>query len=195
MKRKLGTLCMILGTVLIGVALSLFLWNQKKEQQAEQAVQEILPQMIECIEDTVAHRTEYPNLYDGEMTKVEIDGDAYIGYLSIPSMDVMLPVMNEWNAQNLETAPCRYAGSVKTNDMVIAAHNYASHFGKLKQLSVGDLVSFTDMDGVVFQYKVVETGVIEPDAIEKVTDSGFALTLFTCTYSGQNRIAVWCEKM
>ena len=42
MKNKLGTLCMILGTVLILAALSLFLWNRREADQAAEAAETAL---------------------------------------------------------------------------------------------------------------------------------------------------------
>ena len=35
---------------------------------------------------------------------------------------------------------------------------------------------------------------LEPAAIEEMTDSGWDLSLFTCTLGGQNRITVRCQK-
>lgn len=195
MKRKLGTLCIVLGSVLILAALTLFLWNQKKEQNAEDAVKKILPIIEESIEKTAEVQTDQTDLEQETMTEIEVQGESYIGYLSLPTIQVKLPVMTDWSTVQLETAPCRYAGSVKTDDLVIIAHNYPSHFGNLKNIYVGDIVCFKDMDGIVYQYEVAKTDVVESTAIEEVTNSGFSLTLLTCTYSGQNRIAVWCEKV
>lgn len=195
MKRKVGALCIVLGSVLIITALALFLWNQKKEQNAEDAVQEILPIIEENIEKTAEVQNDHTELEQDEMTEMEVQGESYIGYLFIPAIQLKLPIMTDWSMTQLETAPCRYAGSVKTDDLVIIAHNYSSHFGNLKNIYAGDIVYFKDMDGVVYQYEVVKTDIVASTAIEEVTDSGFALTLFTCTYSGKNRIAVWCERV
>lgn len=130
---------------------------------------------------------------DPAMKEVEIDGYRYIGYLSIPSLGLELPVMTVWNYSCLQIAPCRYSGSVKTDNLVIAAHNYASHFGNLTRLSQGDTVLFTDMDKKVYEYQVAEVVTLNPTAIEEMTAGEYALTLFTCTYSGQSRVTVHCE--
>lgn len=195
MRRKAGTICIILGTALILAALSLFLWNQKEAAQAGAAVEEVLPQVVEEIEAVIADETVIPDPYSPEMTQVEIDGYAYIGYISIPALELELPVMSEWDYTRLKIAPCRYHGSTKTDDLVIAAHNYTRHFGGIKNLSVGDAVYFTDMDGVVSVYEVVEIDTLSPAAVEEMNDSGFDLTLFTCTYGGQSRVTVRCDRM
>ena len=79
--------------------------------------------------------------------------------------------------------------------MVIAVHNYKAHFGKLKELRIGDRLSFTDADGNIFYYEVGETEILAPDATEEMTDSDWDLTLFTCTLGGKNRVAVRCFRL
>ena len=93
----------------------------------------------------------------------------------------------------LRIAPCRYYGSTKTGDLVIAAHNYSRHFGNIRNLSAGDEVYFTDMDGEITAYEVAEVDTLNPTDVEEMTDSGYALTLFTCTYGGQSRVTVRCN--
>lgn len=194
MRRKAGTVCIILGAALILAALSLFLWNQKEDAKAGDAVEEVLPQVVEEIEAAIEDETVIPDPYTPEMTEVEIDGYLYVGYISIPALELELPVMSEWDYTRLKIAPCRYCGSTKTDDLVIAAHNYTRHFGNIKNLSVGDTVYFTDMDGVVSIYEVVEIDILDPTAVEEMTGSGFGLTLFTCTYGGQSRVTVRCDQ-
>ena len=90
-------------------------------------------------------------------------------------------------------APCRYDGSAYGTHLVIAAHNYSRHFGNIKTLAPGDEVYFTEMDGTVTAYEVAETDTLNPTAVEEMTDGGWALTLFTCTYGGQSRVTVRCS--
>lgn len=188
---------MVLGAVLVLAALSLFLWNQRENNEAGAAAEEILPQVIKQIETPGAVQEpdpSYPDPYDPAMTEVEIDGYAYVGYLSIPALELELPVMSEWDYARLKIAPCRYAGSTKTDDLVICAHNYTRHFGPIRNLTPGDTVIFTDMDGVVWQYQVTVVDILAPTAIEDMTASGYDLTLFTCTYGGASRVTVRCER-
>lgn len=129
------------------------------------------------------------------MSETRVDGRMYIGYLYIQALSLKLPVMSNWSYPNLRIAPCRYAGSTKTDDFVILAHNYARHFGRLKDLSIGETVFFTDMDGTLFQYEVMAVEVLPPNAVMDMIDGAYDLTLFTCTYGGQSRVAVRCERI
>lgn len=197
MRSKTGTVCMVLGTALVLAALSLFLLNQRENNAAGLSAEKILPQVIEQIEtQSIANAPEdgkgYPDPYDPAMTEVEIDGYAYVGYLSIPALELELPVMNEWDYARLKISPCRYAGSTKTGDLVICAHNYERHFGPIRNLAPGDRVYFTDMDGMIWQYEVAAVDILPPTDVEEMTAGDYDLTLFTCTYGGQSRVTVRC---
>ena len=190
MRHKSGTICMILGAALILTALSLFIWNKWDDRRAGASADDILPRLEEQIGDS-----DSPNPYDSRMSEAEIDGYSYIGYLSLPSLGLELPVMSDWSYPQLRIAPCRYYGSAKTGDLVIAAHNYSRHFGNIRDLMPGDIVYFTDMDGQVSEYEVVEVNILNPMDVEEMTSSGYALTLFTCTYGGQSRVTVRCDSV
>ena len=78
---------------------------------------------------------------------------------------------------------------------MLAAHNYNSHFGKLKNLHQGDRVIFTDVDGNVFTYEVAVKETLRPTAVEEMTSGQWPLTLFTCTIGGSYRVTIRCEQV
>lgn len=133
---------------------------------------------------------QYPEM---EMPTREIDGQTYIGKVEVPSLELSLPVISEWTYPRLKKAPCRYVGSVYSKDMVICGHNYDRHFGRLKELAVGDEVRFTDMDGNVFIYSVCGTEQLGKYAVEDMLAGAWDLTLFTCTKGGRMRVTVRCK--
>jgi sortase A len=190
MKTKFGIGLISLGIVCIFSAFILLIWNVNESRQAEEAVEYIMPQLI----DTIEYNASTPQQTEPEaMTASSIDGNDYIGVLSIPTCELDLPIMAQWSYPNLKIAPCRYSGSIQTHDLVIAAHNYSSHFGSLKSLQAGDKVIFTDMNDTVYTYVVTENEVLSPTAIEEMTSGDYDLTLFTCTYGGKSRVTVRCE--
>ena len=129
-----------------------------------------------------------------EITLEDLDGAACIGVLEIPKIDLKLPVLSEWSYPLLKKAPCRYSGSAYLDNLVIAAHNYRTHFGKLKELETGDEVIFTDAAGNRFEYNVAAVEALTPQSVEDMTSGEWALSLFTCTLDGKNRVTVRCEK-
>jgi len=101
--------------------------------------------------------------------------------------------MADWSDSKLQIAPCRYHGSIKEENLVVTAHNYSHHFGSIHQLQPGDAVEFVDVQSDPASYQVVMVEVILPTEIEKVTESGFDLTLLTCTYGGGSLVVVYCD--
>ena len=186
---------MILGVALILTALSLFLWNRREAETAGEASQALLPRVVEQIIEVRGKNPEaLPEPTAKEMTVAEIDGLGYIGFLSIPALELELPVLAAWDYTKLNTAPCRYTGGTWTDDLVICAHNYDRHFGRISKLEIGDEVLFTDMDGVTTRYAVAAQEVLSPTAVGEMTAGEYALTLFTCTYGGASRVTVRCER-
>lgn len=129
---------------------------------------------------------------DMDMPVKNIDGQDYIGILSIPSLNLELPVISEWSNSRLKIAPCRYGGSAYSGNLIIAAHNYRSHFGSLRNLEEGSDVIFTDVDGNIFTYTVMVREILKSTDVQEMESGGWDLTLFTCTAGGQNRVTVRC---
>lgn len=196
MRRKIGIICMILGAALVLGALSIFLYNQHEASEAEKSVSDILPQLQDEIglDKTLPTDDEEMN-YSGDMPTIEIDGYEYIGYLSIPSLGLELPVMSDWSYPQLRIAPCRYSGSIWSDDMVLMAHNYARHFGQLSRLSIGEEVIFKDVNGITITYEVMAIDTLNPTEVEDMTSGEYDLTLFTCTYGGKSRVTVRCDRL
>lgn len=206
MKRKIfGLLFMILGTALVIGALSLFLYNRTEDRQAGEASQEILEQMHSQIQQNaqsgasqaVLDNTpvEFLSPEDLIMTEKIINGYPCIGYISIPDLMLQLPVITDWNGAKLRTSPCRFSGTLKGRDLVIMAHSYDSHFGRLSTLTEGAEIQFTDMDGNIWYYEVVLLDVLEPTDVDEMTSGEYDLTLFSCTPTGKQRVTVRCNMM
>lgn len=203
--HRLSSLFVLLGSVCLLAALSLAAWNVCESEEAGAAADKIMAQLRaqteesgpgkDCPQETLhkAPCNGLPDPYDDRMTEKKIGGVDYVGYLSVPSLRLELPVASEWSYSGLKRSPCRYSGSSKTDDLTIAAHSYKRHFGKIGLLNVGDEVILTDMDDVVTCYEVAAKEVLEPTAVEDMINGGYALTLFTCTYDSQNRVAVRCD--
>nr|MBQ8245070.1 sortase [Oscillospiraceae bacterium] len=202
MNKKAGILLIVVGLGMLLAAGGLYLHNVAVDANAGREAEAILTQVQEAIPEApetealepAAEETAPAGTVPEEMTVVEIDGYGYIGYLSIPKIELELPVMHLWDQYRLQIAPCRHFGSTWTDDLVIAAHNYEKHFGKLKELAPGDGVTFTDMDGNITDYEVVRLETLDPNAVDAVQYSDCDLVLYTCTYNGKNRVGVFCNR-
>lgn len=185
---------MILGTGFILAALCFYIFNRYEAHRAGVYAEEIQAQLKEAVSaDGPAQEGAFIQ-EETALSGIEIDGSIYIGYLTIPTLELELPVMDDWDYKKLKVAPCRYYGSTATNDLVVAAHNYDRHFGRLGTLAIGDPVYFTDMSRRVFEYQVKEVTTMEASDVVEMTSGDYDLTLFTCTYGGKSRVAVRCER-
>jgi sortase A len=206
MRKWTGVICVFLGVVCILSAVGLVGYNRWEDKNAEKMAQEIL----EDVQSIIEAKTTGPDDADDlpvdtddstddtekkptEMASIKVDGYDCIGILSVPVLDLELPVLTDWSKAKLKKAPCHYYGTYYQGDFVIAAHNYQSHFGRLSELQTGDIVIFTDVNGADHCYKVVLLETLPREATHEMITSGFALSLYTCTPGGASRVTVRCD--
>ena len=192
MKKKIAFTFMTVGTLLVCFALGLFIYNNLENKKAKENSDAVMLALRSVVSETALADIE-TDPFDKEMTVKEIDGYGYIGYISIPALELDLPVMSGWDYGRLKISPCRYYGSTKTDNLVIAAHNYRYHFGYLGRLKPDDIIIFTDMDAEISRYRVTSVELLMPTDVDKVKDAGDDLILYTCTYGGAKRITVRCS--
>ena len=212
MRKKAGIAIVAVGAALILSALVLLLHNRYADARAGREAETLLAGVEAAIssqadepEETRRQETRptgeengteptAAEALDPEMPVAMLEGYGYVGYVEIPALGLKLPVMSDWDYTRLEIAPCRQFGSSRTDNLVIAAHNYDTHFGKLKELSKGDTVIFTDMEGIVSTYCIEKLETLSPDAVDTVLNSGYDLVLDTCTKGGKTRVTVVCDR-
>ncbi|MBO4877193.1 MAG: sortase [Ruminococcus sp.] len=212
MNSNTGRIFILLGVLLLLAAAALCKYNTDQNKKAEQYTETVIEKLKEEIpaepptEPPTGPGTENDGKTDdlfAEYTPEEetaaaaedkmVLGEAYCGYITLPSLGLELPVMSSWSYPNLRLSPCRYSGSADTNDMIIAAHNYSSHFGRIGELATGDEIVFTDTLGRKFCYTLSYMELIEGRNVDQMfsgRSDDWDLTLFTCTLSGQSRVTV-----
>lgn len=194
MKAKRGTVWINAGLLLIAAALFLSVYNEWESHEARDSARQVIAQLCDELPTEAGEPTTLPDVRR-EMPVKTINGRDYIGVLSIPSLELELPVISQWDYPALKVAPCRYSGSLYQDNLIICAHNYASHFGKLKELQPGDTVLLTDMDEHVVTFQVVERETLNPMDAEGMEAGDWDLTLFTCTIGGQTRVTIRLERV
>ena len=179
MKANRGTVWINAGLLLIAAALFLSAYNERESHEARDSARQVIAQLCDALPteagDDEAEPTTLPE--------------------SLPDVQREMPVKSQWDYPALKVAPCRYSGSLYQDNLIICAHNYASHFGKLKELQPGDIVLFTDMDEHVVTFQVVERETLNPMDTEGMEAGDWDLTLFTCTIGGQTRVTIRLERV
>lgn len=206
-KNRIGNILKGAGLILVTAAVLLLvynLWDGHRARESEEAIlAEYLQENKKASESPDASDKEdkqnipdyllNPDVDMPEYTLKSLGDVACIGILEIPALNLELPVISSWSYSSLRLAPCRYSGSAYKGDLVIAAHNYQSHFGGLRTLPEGSEVFFTDAVGNRFSYYVAVTEALTPWSVDDMTSGEWPLTLFTCTLDSQNRVTVRCE--
>ena len=206
MRKAASICCIALGTALLLAALFLVLHNTAEDRKSGETAERLLDALRQEIPEytgpsETALTGESGDLFPEFETETEaaapetitLDGNVYLGYLSIPELGLELPVLRDWSYPNLKLAPCRYQGSAAEDDLILCAHNYDSHFGRLRELHTDSEIIFTDVTGVPHRYSVLNTEELPGTAVEQMQFGDAAewdLTLFTCTRSGQSRVTV-----
>lgn len=181
--RRAGLVLMALGLMLLAAAGALSARNRTEDIRAGAASTRTLA-IIDALVTTPS-----------EPEAAASDDPDYLGRLTIPRLELELPVFSQWSYENLKTAPCRYSGSAEGGDLVLLAHNYRTHFGPIRRLKSGDRVVFQDLNGRLFEYQVTAEEVASPTDQPEVIGGLHDLKLITCTYGGDARLVICCDQI
>lgn len=196
--RNKSRIFTLIGFAFLFAALGFAGYNSYSEQRANRDSLSALSALNTAMdgnftEPSIENQPDYILYPHMEMPEKEINGRYYIGAVSIPALDVDLPVLSQWSYEGLRVSPCRYSGSVYQNDAIICAHNYTSHFGKFRSLPVGETVIFQDISGNLFRYVITDKELLDGSDVQGLNSGNWDLTLFTCTVGGAQRITLRCK--
>ncbi|MBR4554861.1 MAG: sortase [Ruminococcus sp.] len=203
-RDRISKALIAVGLLLLAAAAGLIWWNSRESRLAERSSDEELEKVETVIREHTEDNSEdseadsqpavpFVKKREKKMPAAEAGGNEYVGYVEIPSIELKAPVMSGYSEEKLKIAPCRFYGSLTTDDLVIAGHNYMGGFSRLTSVSDGDEVTFTNMEGEVYTYTVRETEMLGPLQVTEMVQSSWDLTLFTCNYTGWERFTVRCS--
>ena len=216
MKKKRNVISTAILVVLLLVGLSVMLyptvsdwWNSRVQTRAIATYNQSVEQMdtgdkerllmeAHSYNSTVSHLTApFINWEDaGNYDKIlDISGTGIMGYISIPKIQVELPIYHGTSAEVLNVAVGHLQGSSfpvggENTHAVISAHRglpSAKLFSDLDQLVEGDTFTVTILDEVL-TYEVEKIFIVKPDELDKlaIIPGGDYVTLMTCTPYGVN---------
>lgn len=132
---------------------------------------------------------------DGYDSALNVDGHGMMGYLTIPKINVEIPIYHGIENSALGSGAGHLEGSSlpiggKGNRPVLCSHRGIPGlrlFTDLDQLDIGDMFSVTVL-GKTTEYQVCDVSVIEPDDYEslKAHKDEDMVSLLTCTPYGIN---------
>ncbi len=214
MKRVSKSTIVLTAILLVGFSVMLYptfsdWWNSHTQSRAianyEQALSEIEEEDYESyLEEAREYNAKLLEVYapfenyeqvSGYEDILDITGTGIIGYISIPTINVELPIYHGTSEGVLNVATGHLQGSSlpvggTNTHAVISAHRglpSAKLFSDLDKLYVGDTFTITVLNEVL-TYEVEEILIIEPTEVDKlaVIPNGDYVTLMTCTPYGIN---------
>lgn len=135
----LGCLLMILAAELLAAQLL-----------AEHRVKEKLPAITRELAALLANPTAGFQQSDLRMPTLELEGEQICGLLECD--DTALPVFAEFDRQIAARRPAVYSGSVYDGSLVLGGSEKT--FGFLQKLEGGEEITFTDLRGRCYAYRV-----------------------------------------
>lgn len=173
-----GALLLLAGALLAGQ-------NLLTERRAARQTADLLA----AVETRIAAPADLP--------APEVTGDPWAGYevigvVGLPDLGLSLPVLADYTQDLLAVAPCRYTDdlALEPGQLVVAGHNYRTHFGRLGELAPGCRITWQNLDGVTYTYTVTEVTEIDAGDREALEQGDWDLTLFTCDVTRTRRILV-----
>ncbi len=196
MKKIVSICAVILGVCCVILAVILFWSNQRDEQVAQTESQKVVAELEESILELQADApTEEQSFTTEQETVAEppslsVGDGVYLGVLTIPSLDLKLPVDNHWSYAKLLYTPCVYLGSLAQDNLIIAAHNYEAHFSKLHEMNMGEEVTILDGAGTLHTYVLIAQEIIDETDLTGLEAGEWDMTLFTCVYGDNTKRVV-----
>ena len=145
-------ICMLTGLCLLVIAVLLpFIWqwgawsSEEKMQEYVNTIRTLIPEPQSAIPE--ARR-------DNTMPILSLHGTDFVGLLEIPRYGSALPVCANWG--KISKHPCRLYGSVYNRTLQIGGTSQKGQYDFYREISAGDAVYFTDMEGNRYAYSVTD---------------------------------------
>ena len=131
----------------------------------------------------------------------EYKGYPVIAKLEVPKIELETYVISEYSEKALGVSVTKFYGGNpnEIGNFCIAGHNYITKnmFHDLKNLSNGDEIILTDLNGNKVRYVVYLVETVNPNetnCLSQKTNGKVEVTLITCTTDSSKRIIVKAEK-
>ena len=149
-KRVILKVCRLVGACLLAVGVVVLLyvqWDVHSSMQKNESYVQTLHALTPDPQGAVPEERK-----DNSMPVLAVDGADFVGILEMPQYGSTLPVCAEWG--RLTKYPCRFDGSIYNRTMKIGATSQRGQCDFYREISVGDTVLFTDMEGNRYTYAV-----------------------------------------
>lgn len=178
----IGSCLIITSIVLLCVWKCNIYVSEQKANEYVSTIQELIPKTQGAIPE---------ERRDNAMATLSIDETDFVGLLELPQHDSVLPVGAEWG--NSSKYPCCFSGSVYDRTMQIGATSQKGQYDFYRNISVGDNVFFTDMEGNRYSYAVKDIRYEKSVNQSTLQYKETSLTLFIKNVYAFEYIIIYCD--
>ena len=192
MSRKndvIRKILIVIGVCLLAAAIILLFawqWNIHTSEQKAKEYVNVIRELIPEPQGAVPEERR-----DNTMSTLSIDGTDFVGILELPRFESVLPVCAEWG--NPAKCPCRFSGSVYDRTMQIGGTSQKGQYDFYRDISVGDSVFFTDMEGNRFSYTVTDIRYEKNADQSSLQCKDTSLTLFVKNVYAFEYVIIYCD--
>ena len=175
--------CLLVGAIAI---LALWRWNISRSEKQAQYYVSTLQALIPEPQNAVPEERR-----DNTMSVLSVDGIDFIGLVELPRYESTLPVCADWG----KTAkyPCRFSGSIYDGTMQIGATTQRGQYDFYRELSVGDTVSYIDVEGNRYIFTITSLCYEKHADQATLQQKDAALTLFIKNIYSFEYLIVFCN--
>jgi sortase A len=130
---------------------------------------------------------------DNTMPVLSLEGTDFVGILEIPRYGSALPVGAEWGKPG--KYPCRLSGSVYDSTLQIGGTSQRGQYDFYREISVGDSLFFTDMEGNRYGYTVTDLRYEKHADQTALQRKESAMTLFVKNIYAFEYVVIFCDVM
>ena len=175
--------CLLVGSV---VMLALWRWNISSSEKRAQYYVNTLRKLIPEPQDAVPEERR-----DNTMSVLSVDGIDFVGIIELPRYGSALPIGNDWGKAS--KYPCRFSGSIYDGTMQIGATTQKGQYDFYRELSVGDIVSYIDVEGNRYTFTITSLCYEKHADQEALRQKDAALTLFIKNIYSFEYLVVFCD--
>ena len=182
-------LCVFAGVGLLVIAAAVLMawqWGIHDAQQQAATYVGTLRTLIPTPQSAVPEQRR-----DNAMPVLSIEGIDFIGILEMPRYGSALPVCRDWG--EISKYPCCLSGSVYDRTIQIGGTSQKGQYDFYREISAGDTVFFTDMEGNRYTYKVTNIRYEKHADQTALQREESALTLFIKNVYAFEYMIVFCD--
>ena len=176
-------ICLLVGAVAI---LALWRWNisssEKQAQYYVNTLQALIPEQQNAVPE---------ERRDNTMSVLSVDEIDFVGIVELPRYESALPVCADWGKTS--QYPCRFSGSIYDGTMQIGATTQKGQYDFYRELSVGDTVHYTDVEGNRYTFTITSLCYEKHVDQAALQQKESALTLFVKNIYSFEYLIVFCD--